>query len=219
MTTYRISALAAAFVRMWRGWTVMLSVIVVNAILQALLVWRPWTYESGLWNTATAVASAIIMWLAFGLLASTALGVLAGRVSWRDATARLLASAWRYPVWSLVWIVVVALGLALYVVPGVIVIVLTPFLALAALDGRGNALAVDLRVLGARFWRWLITTLIAVVVLVLAWYASGFVTFFLRGSLASLVIWLVGGWLIGWFTTAYALIYVGARRQGRAGLD
>ena len=55
MKTYRFSCLASGFVRMWRAWIVILLVVVVNALLQALLIWPPFTYGSGVWTTISAV--------------------------------------------------------------------------------------------------------------------------------------------------------------------
>lgn len=207
MKTYRFSALASSFVRMWRGWSVVLIVVIVNALLQALLIWPPFTYESGVWTTISAIIGGIVMWIAYGLVAANALTVAEGKVSLREAFSTLRSNLSRYLVWSIVWFVAVAVGMALYVVPGVVVIAITPFLALAALDGQRNPLKVNFQVLGRRWGRWLITTVIVVLVLTLAWNISGFTAFFLRGPLATTVIWIVGGWLLAWFLTAYGLIY------------
>lgn len=207
MKTYRFSCLASGFVRMWRAWAVVIVVVVVNALLQALLIWPPFTYGSGVWTTISAVVSGIVMWIAFGLVAAGALKVADGPVSLRDAASTLRSHARAYLIWSLVWFVAVVIGLALFVVPGVVVIALTPFLALAVLDGQGNPLKANFTALGRKWGRWLVTTVIVVLVLVLAWNVSGFTAFFLRGPLATALIWLVGGWLLAWFLTAYGLIY------------
>ena len=56
---YRVSSLASGFVRMWRGWRVILPVVVANAVVQALLVWPPYTYDSGWWVVVSALISAL----------------------------------------------------------------------------------------------------------------------------------------------------------------
>jgi hypothetical protein len=61
--------------------------------------------------------------------------------------------------------------------------------------------------MGERFWRWLITVLITGAVLGLGTFLAGFWNFFLREPVGPLVVWLVGGVLFAWFTTAFALIY------------
>lgn len=204
---YRVSALASGFVRMWRGWRVIVPVVLVNAVVQAVLVWPPFTYDTGWWTVLSAVLSALAFGVAFGLVASTALAVADGGVSWRHAIDTLRAHLAGYSAWAAAWLLLVTVGLALDTLPGLLVAALTPFLLLAALDGHRNALARNLRTLGRRFWRWLITVVIIGLVLLVGDLSAGLFTFFTRNPLASLVVWLLGGLVIAWFTTAWALVY------------
>lgn len=204
---YRVSALASGFVRMWRGWRVIVPVIVANAIVQALLVWPPYTYDSGWWIAISALLSALAFGVSFGLAAGTALHVADGPVSWSNAVGTLRSHARGYTLWAVAWLLAVSIGLALNTVPGLVVAALTPFLLLAALDGRGNALAVNLRTIGRRFWRWLVTVALIGAVLFVSDVGAGLFTFFIRNPLAALTVWLVGGLAIAWFTTAWALVY------------
>ena len=207
MATYRISAIAYGFVRMWRGWSVVLPVIVINAIVQGLLIWPPFTYGSLVWQIVSAIVSAVLAAAGFAALAVVALRAADGPVRWPVVIDSVRANAGRYAVWTLAWGCAVAIGLALYVIPGVIIIALTPFLAIAVLDGARNPLAVNFRALGRRWGRWLITTIIVVLVLIIAWNLGAFTAFFIRGPLATFLFWLIGGWLVAWFLTAYGLIY------------
>ncbi len=213
--SYRVSALAFGFVRMWRGWSVVLPVIVGNAIVQALLIWPPFTYGAVVWRIVSAVLSGLVAAAAFAAIAVVALRAGDGPVRWVDVLATLRAHGRPYATWAILWGVAVAIGLALYVIPGVLIIALTPFLALAVLDGMRNPLAENFRVIGRRWARWLITTIIVILVLVIGWNLGGLAAFFLRGPFATLVVWLIGGWLIAWFATAYGLIYRGAHSARR----
>lgn len=204
---YRVSALASGFVRLWRGWQVIVPVVIVNAIVQALLMWPPFTYDSGVWVVVSAVLSALAFALAYGLVASTALHVADGRVGWSQAVAALRAHLLAYAIWAVAWLVAVSVGLAFDSLPGLIVAALTPFLLLAAIDGHRNAIGRNLRTLRRRFWRWLITAVIIGIVLLVGDLSAGLFTFFTRNPLASLVVWLLGGLVLAWFTTAWALIY------------
>lgn len=207
---YRVSALASGFVRMWRGWRVILPVVVANAVVQALLVWPPYTYDMGWWVVVGAVLSALAFGVAFGLVASTALQVPDGPVSWSAALGTLRTHVRGYALWAVAWLLAVSIGLALNTFPGLLVAALTPFLLLAALDGQGNALVRSLRTVGRRFWRWLVTVAVIGLVLFVSDLGAGLFTFFIRNPLASLTVWLVGGVVIAWFTTAWALIYISA---------
>jgi len=208
---YRVSTLASAFVKMWRAWRLLVPVVLANAVIQSLLIWPVFTYGSGMWGVLSAVASAIVMAAGFAVIAICALRVADGPVHWSAVASTLRACGWRLALWTAIWGIAFAVGLALYVIPGVIVIALTPFLPLAVVDGQAQPLRVNVEVLRARLARWLVTVLLVLCVLVVGWNISGFVAFFLRGPLASMLVWLVGGWLIAWFTTAFGLIYRSAR--------
>ena len=103
--------------------------------------------------------------------------------------------------------VVTIAGFAVYTIPGLVVLALTPFLLLAALDGQRNPLGANVRTIGRRFWRWLLTTVITGAVVLVGNLVGGLTTFFVRGSVASLLVWVVSGLVLAWFTTAWALIY------------
>ena len=207
MRTYRISALASAFVRMWRGWRVIVPVVVVNAALQALLIWSDPTPGYGIGPLLLALVSAVVFLVSYGLVAATALKVADGPVGWQQAVATLRSHAVRYSVWAVGLAVVAIAGFAVYTVPGLVVLALTPFLLLAALDGQRNPLGANVRTIGRRFWRWLLTTVITGAVVLVGNLVGGLTTFFVRGSVASLLVWVVSGLVLAWFTTAWALIY------------
>ena len=206
-STYRFSALAYGLARMWRAWRVMIPVVVVNALLQALLQWPPFTYSTGWLTVLTALGSAIVFALSFGALAAAALLVPQGPVRWAQVVGMLRTRAAPYAVWVIVWLVLVWLGTLLTPIGGLVVAALTPFLLFAALDGHRNPIAVDLRVIGWRFWRWLVTCAIVGAGLVVGSIIGGFTIFFLRPPLGVLIAWLIGGLLAWWVTTAWALIY------------
>lgn len=204
---YRASALASGLVRMGRGWPVIVPVVVANALVQALLVWPPFTYDTGWWTIVSAVLSALMFGISFGVVASALLNVADGPVSWSQATGTLRAHLLTYALWAFAWLLAVSVGLAFNTVPGLVIAALTPFLLLAALDGHRNALGRNLRTVGRRFWRWLVTVAIIGIVLLVGDFSAGLFTFFTRNPLASLAVWLIGGLVVAWITTAWALIY------------
>jgi len=192
---------------MWRGWRVIVPIVLVSAVLQAALTWPAYSVDRGWLFLLLAALSGLVLLVAFGLIAATALRVADGRVGWATAQGALRAHGLRYLLWSLGLTLVVLAGLTVYRVPGIVVVAVTPFLLLAALDGASNPLAVNFRVIGRRFWRWLVTVLIMAALLVVSSLGAGFFTFFVRTPLAALVVWLVGGFVMAWWTTAWALIY------------
>ena len=211
MKTYRVSALASAFVRMWRGWIVIVPVVIVNAILQALLIWSDPTPGDGVAPILLAIASAIIFVVAYALVAATALHVATGRVGWAQTIATVKVSAGGYVLCVVGLIIVTAIGRALYGLPGLLVLAVTPFFLLAALDGEKNPLGTNFRTIARRPSRFLVTTVITGLVVMLGSLINGFIAFFVRGSAASLLVWTISGLVLAWFITAWALIYRNAQ--------
>ncbi len=207
MNTYRVSALAFGLVRMWRGWSVIVPVVTVNAALQALLIWPNPDVDQWLAVIGLALLSAVAFMLAYGLVGATALKVTEGSVTWRQAMAVLRTNGVRYAIWALILLVVTMAGLAIYAVPGFVILAITPFVLLAALDGRPNPLAANFHAMGQRFWRWLVVVIITGAVIGIGSFAVALTNFFVRGLAASFVAWLVAGLVLAWFTTTWALIY------------
>jgi hypothetical protein len=210
---YRFSALVTALARMWRGWRIIVPVIIVNAFVQAFLQWPPFSYETGWLTALTALLSAVMLGFAFACVAIAALHVTNGPVRWVTIRQTLRATGRAYALWSLAWLVVVLIGTLLHPIGGLVVAGLLPFLLLAALDSAPNPLLANFRAIGRRFWRWLLTSLIVGIGLILGGIVSGFFVFFIRPPTAPLISWLVGGFLASWVTTAWALIYRSATQS------
>ncbi len=216
MRFYRVSALAYAAQRMWRGWTVIVPVVVANAAIQALLIWPDVEVTDWLPLIALAIASAVAFMVAYGLVAATSLHVPEGVVHLRQVVPILKANGIRYALWSLGLLLAAIVGLALYAIPGIVILAITPFLLLAAIDGRPNPLLANFRTIGIRFWRYLSVLVVTGILIGAGTLAAGATNFFVRGPVASFAVWLVAGLVLAWFTTAWALVYRSANEAERA---
>ena len=204
---YRVSVLATGFMRMWRAWKIVVPVIVINAALQALLILANVLPYLSLAFVVVAILSLLIMVAAYNIVAAAMLQAVAGPVDWRSVVASLRRRYLVLLAWSVGLLLLVLVGLTLYVVPGLIVIALVPYLLLSVVDGKPNPLAVNVRTIGARWGRWLITVVIMGVLCFALWFLSGLNGFFVTGSPAAFIEWLVLGIVASWFTCAWALIY------------
>lgn len=204
---YRWSALATALARMWRGWQVIVPVVVINAVIQSLLLLgQPRPYLT-LPFVLLALVSFAVFTLAFAAVASAVLQASTGPVTVSRVVAQVRARALPLFAWALAWALIVTLGFALYVIPGLIVLALTPYLLIAVVDGQRNPLLVNLRVIGARWGRWLVTTIVVGVVLAILWLLSNVDGFFVGGPLGALIGWLALGLVASWLTCAWVLVY------------
>jgi hypothetical protein len=96
-----------------------------------------------------------------------------------------------------------------------LVAVLTPFLPLAAMDGRRSALTVNVRVIGQVFGRWLLTSLILLVLGFVLFLLSAANTLFVQGTPAAILFWLAIGLVAWWLLTVWALVYRSAPASTR----
>jgi hypothetical protein len=192
---------------MWRTWRVMLPVVVVNALLQGLFLLPGVLPYLSVAFIAVALLSFVALVTSFGLVAAAMLQATEGPVLPATVIARLRERALPLLAWSLGLVLIAVIGFALYIVPGFIVLALTPYLLLAVMDGRRNPLAVNFHTIGARWGRWLVTLVIMGVLCFGLWFLSALDGFFVTGAPGSVVAWAVLGFVCAWFTCAWALIY------------
>jgi hypothetical protein len=124
---------------------------------------------------------------------------------------RVKAHAGVFTGWALLqWLLVLVVTL---IHPALVLLVaaLTPFLPIAAMDGQGNALAVNFRTLGGKFWRWLVTSVILIVAGLLFFLLAAVDVFFIKGTPAAVFFWLAIGVVAWWLLTAWTLVYRAAQ--------
>lgn len=204
---YRVSVLATGLARMWRAWRVLFPVVVVNALVQGILLLSGVLPYLTIIFVLTALLSFVILVASFGLIAAAMLQAVEGPVSAGAAIDTLRERTWPLLAWSLGLVLVAIAGFAFYVVPGFVILALTPYLLLAVIDGQRNPIAVNFRTIGARWGRWLITVLVMGVICFVMWFLSALDGFFVTGAPGAIIAWLALGLVSAWFTCAWALVY------------
>lgn len=199
---YGISVLATGFARMWRGFLPFVVVTLVNAVVQASLL-----YLSPFW-LALGISAAVLL-VSFALTTQIAVRSVVKRSGLADLLDGDLP---RFSLWVVGWTLVISAGLAFYFWPGVVLLALTPFIPVAAVSGARNPLAANFRAIRARPFRWLVTVLITLVVILMVWLASGLIAFFVGGWVAAFLTWIVIGFVAAWLLTAWAALL---RSSGR----
>jgi hypothetical protein len=210
--TYRISALSRGLATMWRATGPAVLFIMLNAAMQAALMYL--NAQSGfsaafLASFAVSSVSALVL---YAVLAASALEAVDGTASVASVLARTGRNIVPFTIWATAqWALVVAVSL---ISPALILLVaaLTPFLPLAAMDGDRRALTTNLRTLVGSFGRWLVTTLVLLLAGVVLYLLSAANTLFVKGTPASAIFWLFLGGVAWWLLTAWALIYRRVRK-------
>ena len=204
---YRVSVLAVGFVRMWRAWKIVIPVVIVNAALQALLLLPNVLPYLTVAFVIVSLLSLLILVKAYNFVAAAMLQAAVGPVEWRAVYANLWHRYFVLLAWSAGLLILVLIGVSLYVVPGLIVIALAPYLLLAVVDGKRNPLAVNFKTIGARWGRWLVTVIIMGVLSFGIWFLSALNGFFITGAPGAFIGWILIGFVASWFTCAWALVY------------
>ena len=204
---YRVSVLAVGFVRMWRAWKIVIPVVIVNAALQALLLLPNVLPYLTVAFVIVSLLSLLILVKAYNFVAAAMLQAAVGPVEWRAVYANLWHRYFVLLAWSAGLLILVLIGVSLYVVPGLIVIALAPYLLLAVVDGKRNPLAVNFKTIGARWGRWLVTVIIMGVLSFGVWFLSALNGFFITGAPGAFIGWILIGFVASWFTCAWALVY------------
>jgi len=201
------------FARIWRAPAVLWLTVLVNAVLQALLVLPNPQPGSSPAFIALTTASAVVAIVALAIVTTVALLTADGRVSVRGG----LRATWeRFPrlsLWEVVLLLALLVGTALWVVPGVIVAALTPYLLLAVADGATgrSALSANVAAIRRHPGRWLVMVAVMALVIAVSWLLAGVSAFFVGGAPSSFLTWLWFGVLAIWFQCSWAAVY---RREG-----
>lgn len=209
--------LVSAAVRMWRATVPAVIAILANAAVQAVLTYWDVPVGASPAFIASVLLSLAAVLVGYAVLTAGALSAATGQVAVSAVLVRSRATFARFVLWALLQLVVALLAAMLLwpIVP--LAVALVAFLGLAAMDGAPNPLVANFATMAARWGRWLATTVILVLGGYLWLVLSSLNTFFIKGTLAALVAWLVGGVLGWWLLTAWALLYRGGPAGGRPG--
>ncbi len=205
---YGHTVFVTAAARYWRAVWVFLLVIVVNAILQAILI-LPDGDLPGLnfLFIVRAVLSYFVMVASLAIMVSAALATPNGKVSFSTAFKGAQANLGKFFGWTVIWTLICVVLMMFYVFPGLIAMMVLPFIIFAASDGKSNPLKANLQAIGSRFGRYLITLLVTLVFLSGLYVFAGLSAFVYPYFFASLWMWFICGIVGSWLITGWGLLY------------
>lgn len=206
---YKFSVLITGIGRYFRAFLPLLLVTIVNALIQALLVIPNIFPEMTLGFIATVIPSFIVLVVSFAILNGAALAAATpGRVSIKAGVQAGFAHFWLFLLWAVVEYILVMAGLIIYAPLGLLVLLVTPFITLAAVDGKKNAIGANFRAIGNRFGRYLITVIIAGLLLVPVTYLLLVLEgLFINGFWGALLAWGLMGTYCSWVLASFAALY------------
>jgi hypothetical protein len=212
VSTYRVSALLKGMRVMWGTAGPALLAIVANAVVQAGLTYVDAQSGFTLAFLLSLIVSAVAALSLYAVLAACALQSVGPPGP--SVMTRVRQNFGTFSVWVLFQWFLVLVAAIIHPFAVLLVAVLTPFLAIAAMDGERNALGANFRALGRHLGRWLVTSVILLIAGVVLYLLAAVNTFFVKGTPASLFFWLAIGVVAWWLLTAWTLVYRKVRRRG-----
>ena len=196
-----------SLLRVWQGWRIVIPVIVINALVQAALLFPGMLPYLTVPFIFIALIGFFVLVASLVLVAAAMLQAVNGDVDEGEVLHTLKVRFWPVLLWSLGLVLVVTLGLSIFVLPGLVVLAVTPFVLLSVIDGQQNPLAKNFRVIGARWGSWLLTLIVIAAACLVLWIFSAINGFFVTGAPAALIGWLALGFASSWFISRWAGIY------------
>ena len=204
----RQTGLRAAARRVWRSSRVFVTVTVVNAIVQSLLIVpRPiFGIDTGLF-VLLAIASYVVLVASLTIIVGAALQSGTGPSTLRTAYGKMRPHLLRFVVITVLWTIATVIGLLFWTYPGLLILALTPYVVIAAADGHEHPVRANFQAIKFHFGRYVGLLLVTVVLLSLMFLASAALTFFVDGAPAAFLIWLYLGFIGCWLMTGWVLLW------------
>ena len=194
-----------AFYRSFLPFTALLA---VNALIQGLLILpNPTISGSGAWFWILGIVSYLVAVVALGYAAAIALTSAARTPGFGPAGRMLAARFWPTVLWVVIWSVCCWILTFFWIVPGLVLFLITPYVVLAAVHGSPNPVAANFRAIKQRFGRFLVTLIVQCVIGAVVYILVLLNGYFVQGFPASILYWFIGGWFMCWFLAAWALLF------------
>lgn len=189
------------------SWKVITPVVVVNALIQPLLLiadstpaltWAIWPLAAV--SLLAVVASVTLIVAAISLQPT-------GEFTWSDLLVRLKSRIVPMLAYTIGWLVILLLGFSLWIVPGLVVLAMTPYLLIEVVEGSENPIKGNFRAIRAGIPRWILLLVASAILIGLSWVGSALLAFFFPQLLGGFLTWLVFGligalvvklWFRGW---------------------
>lgn len=204
---YGFSVLVSAVGKFFKSIGPLALVIVTNAIVQGLLVSFGVAVGFSFGFLALAVVSLVILLWAYMSFTLIGLQSAEGKPTIKDLVAQGKKNWLGFTLTAIVLYVLVLLSMIFlpYLTLGIILIF--PFVTLAAADGHSNPARINFLAIRQHWFRYLVTAVIFMIILGISLLLTAVTGFFIGGFLGSVITWLYWGVFAAWYTIALALIY------------
>jgi MFS family permease len=184
--------------------TTFVIIAVINAVVQTLLIVPQPIFglNTPLFLVLAAISTVSIL-LATAAILGTILSIGERPLSLRNSARRIRPRAWLFLGWTLLWLVLIVAGLLIWIIPGLIVAAVLPFVGIAIADGNTRPFVANLHAIQVNVGAFIGALAATFVVLFFLYLIGAGLAFLLPGVLAAFLTWiyvgLIGAWIIrGW---------------------
>ena len=204
---YGFSVLVTGFARLFKQPLAFALVIVANAAVQGLLThWTILTTDTPEFYFS-AILSGISLLVCFAFICRLALATVDGKITLAQMARSTTNRAGLFLLWVLAELAAIWVLTVLFFWPGLIFMLVIPFVALAAMDGRRNALGTNFRAIRERFGRYLVTMVFWIVSMLASDVLIGLGSITLSPTVVAVIGWVYKGLVGAWLTCAFAALY------------
>ncbi|NQU36035.1 MAG: hypothetical protein HQ526_00380 [Actinobacteria bacterium] len=179
-------------------------IAVTNAVIQTLLILPQPIFglNTSLFVILSAISTVSILLATAGIV-GTVLSIDEGPTNLRNGVRQIRPRLWLFLGWTMLWLVLIVAGLLLWIIPGLIVAAVFPFVGIAIADDNPHPFAANFRAIRAHIGAFVAASAATFAILVLMYLVGAALAFLLPGPVAALITWiyvgLIGAWLIrGW---------------------
>ncbi|MGV1037058.1 MAG: hypothetical protein ACOYD0_08535 [Candidatus Nanopelagicales bacterium] len=204
---YGISVLLTGLAHLVRHPLGFIIVILINAIVQMLLImWTPVTSDSlAFWASSTI--SLVSLLICYSWICHLALATVDGTIGLRELFSTTTKGLGLFLGWVILELIAVFVLASLWFWPGLIAMLLMPFVAIAATDGKRNAVKVNFVAIKQRLGRYLVTVIFWIIIIAVAWLLVILGSITLPTFALGLFGWLFKGLIGAWLTCSFAVLY------------
>lgn len=204
---YGFSVLLTGLSRLGRQPVGFLLVIALNAVVQMLLMmWTPIISDSVAFWISSAL-SLVILVLCFSWICRLALATVDGKIGLGELFKATPRGLGLFAIWVIAELLIVFVLASLWFWPGLVAMLLMPFVAIAAIDGKRNAMAVNFLAIRQRPGRYLITAALWIILMTVSWLLLVLGSITLSPVVLGLLGWLFKGLVGAWLTCAFVALY------------
>jgi hypothetical protein len=178
-----------------RTWPIAITVVLSNALVQALLTISNPTPSATWWIWPLWVVSFLAITFTAAVFVAALSLAAQGQCHWRTVLTQVRSRALPWLGYASALSAIALIGFVFWIIPGIIVLALTPYLPFAVMGEHPNPVRSNFRAIRAGWGRWIGLCVVSIFIVAAIWLGSSLASFFVPGVVGGFLIWLAIGFV------------------------